>query len=448
MASSRPIYFYIAALHILAALLLFTRGARTFPLPSPLSWSWGSDWDLALFSSLAALLLLTTALFSRAAPLLCYSRCRFFPASLSLGATFSLLALYALVKVTAAPNQGPLFWAQACLLFGAACVEGSLAQAELAAVLERAQAAAAARCGLADGGGSTAGGSSPAAAPASPPKFKGASMLRLLSLSRPDIGYISCGFFALLIAAVAGTFVPGLTGSAIDALSGRGAAFNSVLLQLLGVTALGAVFTGLRGWCFTVAISRLKVRLRDMLLRAILEQELGFFDATPTGELTSRLSADTTVVGDQVALNVNVFLRSAISAGGCLLFMISLSWRLTLLAFCTVPPIILISSLYGKFVQDLSKRSQTRLAVCNNVAEEALAALSTVRSFGAEQRVGDEHGRALGDFYVLQKRQADAYAGYACITTFLPGGVTALVLYVGAALVGSGSITEGTLVSI
>ena len=39
MASSRPIYFYIAALHILAALLLFTRGARTFPLPSLLSWS-------------------------------------------------------------------------------------------------------------------------------------------------------------------------------------------------------------------------------------------------------------------------------------------------------------------------------------------------------------------------------------------------------------------------
>lgn len=142
-----------------------------------------------------------------------------------------------------------------------------------------------------------------------------------------------------------------------------------------------------------------------------------------------------------------MFLRSAISALGSLLFMFSLSWRLTLLAFCVVPPILLFSQLYGKFIQDLSRRSQTRLAVSNTVAEEAISSLSTVRSFGAEARVADAHGRSLGDYYVLQKRQADAYSAYAAVTTFLPGGVTALVLYVGARLVQVGNTTEGTLVS-
>ena len=90
------------------------------------------------------------------------------------------------------------------------------------------------------------------------------------------------------------------------------------LLELVGASAAAAVFAGARGWAFTVAISRLKVRLRDVLLRALLANEAAFFDATSVGELSSRLSSDTTVVGDQVSLNVNVFLRSAIAALGSL----------------------------------------------------------------------------------------------------------------------------------
>ena len=91
-----------------------------------------------------------------------------------------------------------------------------------------------------------------------------------------------------------------------------------------------------------------QVRLRDKLFRALVAQEIGYFDSNSTGELTSRLASDTTAVGDQVALNVNVFLRSLISAVGALAFMFVLSWRLSVLAFCTVPPTIFISNFYGK----------------------------------------------------------------------------------------------------
>jgi ABC-type multidrug transport system fused ATPase/permease subunit len=439
---------FVALFHVLTSTLVFTEGGRTFRIPA---WQWSSTLDLYAASLLSTLLLLATLLLTHWAPLCCYARFRFSTTSVSLGCVSSALALFALVKVTAAASEGGLFWAQAVLLFSFAYVEGTLLQSALDVVVARATRAVALQRGLplpAEAPPPAAAASAAAPAPAAAaPTFKGASMLRLLALSKPDSHFLVLGFVCLVVAAVAGTFTPGLTGAAIDALSGRSGDFDRVLLKLIGVSALGAVFTGVRGWCFTVTISRLKVRLRDMLLRAILTQETGFFDVTPTGDLTSRLSSDTTVVGDQVALNVNVFLRSAISVIGCLVFMFSLSWRLTLLAFCTVPPIIVVSMVYGKFVQTLSKRSQTLLAVCNNVAEEALSSLSTVRSFGAEARVADEHGKALGDFYVLQKRNADAYAGFAAITTFLPSGVTALVLYVGAALVGTGQITEGTLVS-
>lgn len=68
------------------------------------------------------------------------------------------------------------------------------------------------------------------------------------------------------------------------------------------------------GGLFTVAMARLNVRIRRRLFASLLRQEIGFFDSTKTGEITSRLSADTTTVADQVCLNLNVMLRSLTQA--------------------------------------------------------------------------------------------------------------------------------------
>ena len=87
-------------------------------------------------------------------------------------------------------------------------------------------------------------------------------------------------------------------------------AFKLTTLRLLGVALACAIFTGVRGGLFTVAAMRLNVRIRRTLFHSLLHQDAGFFDTTKTGEITSRLSADTTTVSDQICLNLNVMLRS------------------------------------------------------------------------------------------------------------------------------------------
>ena len=64
-----------------------------------------------------------------------------------------------------------------------------------------------------------------------------------------------------------------------------------------------------RGSIFSIVGARVNVRVRQRLFESLVRQEIGFFDTTKTGDLTSRLAADCTKVGDQVTLNVNVFLR-------------------------------------------------------------------------------------------------------------------------------------------
>jgi ATP-binding cassette, subfamily B (MDR/TAP), member 9 len=127
-----------------------------------------------------------------------------------------------------------------------------------------------------------------------------------------------------MLAAAAQIYIPRFTGAILDALDKAYnnkrndentddvvpiqdiPGFMSNVRKLIIVSILGGVFSGVRGSIFTVVGGRVNVRLRLRLMDALLCMEQGFFDVTKTGDITSRLSSDTTLVGDQVTLNVNV----------------------------------------------------------------------------------------------------------------------------------------------
>jgi len=128
-------------------------------------------------------------------------------------------------------------------------------------------------------------------------------------------------------------------------------------------------------------------------------------------------------------------------------FMCTLSWRLTLVAFATVPPTIVVSNLYGNYVSTISKRGQTRLAAALTAAEEVLSAFPTVLALGATHAEADGHADALSDYSLTQLRLANSYAVYAVATTAVPMLISALVLYTGGKLISGGQMTGGQLVS-
>ena len=131
-------------------------------------------------------------------------------------------------------------------------------------------------------------------------------------------------------------------------------------------------------------------------MNSLLAQDIGFFDITKTGDITSRLCSDTTLVGDQVTLNVNVFLRSFVQALGVLIFMFSISWELSLMAFVSVPAITIMSRWYGSYIRKLTKLTQKKLADANGISEAAIGSMPTVKAFGAEESELMEYGKVRG----------------------------------------------------
>jgi len=281
----------------------------------------------------------------------------------------------------------------------------------------------------------------------------------LLNLCVPDVYYIIAAFVFLLAAAVAQICIPYFTGNILDSLveeSGREGevwdvpGFKNNIIWLIVAAIAGGIFSGIRGSIFTVVGGRVNARLRTRLMESLLRQDIGFFDVTKTGDISSRMCSDTTLVGDQVTLNVNVFLRSAVQTVGVLIFMSTISWELTILSFVSSPIITVMCRWYSSFIRRLTNLTQKKLADANSVSEEAFGSMSTVRAFGAE---GAQMGRYLKsiDVYLdLNRRSAVAYLFYAFSYSTFPQLVTALVLLYGGKLVqstGEDHITNGELVS-
>lgn len=81
------------------------------------------------------------------------------------------------------------------------------------------------------------------------------------------------------------------------------------------------------------------------------DQEISFFDSTRTGELTNRLSSDTSVVQNSVTNSVPMFCRYVFQIAGSLVVLMIISWKLTLVMLSVVPPVCIGTAFYAKAVQ-------------------------------------------------------------------------------------------------
>ncbi|KAM3867703.1 ABC-type oligopeptide transporter ABCB9 [Diretmus argenteus] len=277
----------------------------------------------------------------------------------------------------------------------------------------------------------------------------GATLGRLLTYCSKDGSLLCVAFLFLLISAVCEAFIPYYTGKAIDGIVVHQSMeyFTKPLVKLSALAIASSLAMGVRGGTFTLTFARLNLRLRNLLFRSLMSQEIGFFDENHTGDITSRLTADTTQVSDLISQNINVFLRSVVKGIGFFIFMFGMSWKLTLVTVMGFPYIAIISKVYGEYYKTLTKEVQTALAEANKVAEETISAMKTVRSFSNEDREADSYYSKLMVMFRLNRKQALAYACYMWSSCISELALQVAILYYGGHLVVTGQMTGGTLIS-
>lgn len=275
------------------------------------------------------------------------------------------------------------------------------------------------------------------------------SIKTLLSLAKPDSLYFLLAVFFLMICSAAQVFLPYYTGQVLNyiVIDQSVEKFKEAMLYMALITLLAGFSSGMRAGIFTLAFARYVLRLQNLLFNRIMHMEIGFFDVRKTGEITSRLTSDCTKVGDGIGLNLNIFLRSSLRVIGILIFMVKISWQLSIVTLVSVPIIAILSEAFGNRYRKLSEQVQSSLAHANESAEEAISCMRTVRSFAAEEEEIDRYSQRLQKTYKLREKEAVLVCLYRWSTELTDLAMMLIILYFGGHLVIRNQLSGGSLVS-
>ncbi|MCO5555524.1 hypothetical protein L7F22_009069 [Adiantum nelumboides] len=188
--------------------------------------------------------------------------------------------------------------------------------------------------------------------------------------------------------------------------------------------------------CWMLTGERQSGRMRMAYLRAMLNQDVGYFDkGISTGEVVIRISSDTALVQDAISDKMGHYLHymARFIAGFAVGF--TSVWQLTLLTLAVVPLMALAGGTYAAVMIGLTSKSQKAYAEAGRIAEEAISQIRTVYSFVGEERTISAYRVALQKSFVLGKRGGLAKGvGVGC-TYGLLFGAWALLLWYASTLV-------------
>src|SRR5712671_4269301 len=288
--------------------------------------------------------------------------------------------------------------------------------------------------------------SSPAQ-PAPPQKGRLRPLLGLLPFVRRYRQRVIAAFVALLAAALATLAVPVAVRRMIDfGFSAEGMnlidSYFAVMLLVAGVLALASAA---RFYLVTTLGERIVADLRAEMFGHLTALSVSFFDQAKSGELLSRLTADTTQIKAAVGSSVSVALRNIVLFLGAATMMVITSPRLSAFVLGAIPVIVLPLYGFGRAVRRRSRAAQDTLADATAYASELLGAVRVLQAFTNEALARSRFAAAVERAFLAASHSIRARAILTAIAIFLVFASVVVVLWVGAQDVLTGRMSAGRL---
>lgn len=263
------------------------------------------------------------------------------------------------------------------------------------------------------------------------------------------LAFIS-GLVFLLFSSLTLLTFPFVAGKLIDTAQGSTWIVNdvnSIALILIGILAIQSMFSFFRVWLFALVSERSMRDIRLQLYSRLVRLPMTFFDKRRTGELISRITADVSQLQETFSTTLAELFRQIVTLVAGIGFLLFNTPKLTLFMLGTFPVLVLIAMIFGRFIRELSKRTQDELATANVIVEETLQSISTVKSFVGEAYESARYGKGLNAVVGVALTTAKYRGAFISFIIFaLFGGIVAVMWY-GASLVAAGQMSVGELVS-
>ena len=260
-------------------------------------------------------------------------------------------------------------------------------------------------------------------------------------------GMLSAALLALLISAAATLAIPLAVRRMIDlGFSGiEPDLIDKYFATLVGVGLILALASAARFYCVNWLGERVVADMRRDVFRHLTGLSPAFYETAHSGEVMSRLTADTTQVKAAAGTVISQALRNLLILIGACSLMVVTSPKLSLAVLIAIPVIVLPLVAYGRAVRALSREAQDTLANASAYASESLGQLRVLQAFTQEGAVTKRFGEAVERSFAAADARAKARAGLTGIAIFLVVASVVGVLWYGAQDVLSGAMTGGRL---
>ena len=280
------------------------------------------------------------------------------------------------------------------------------------------------------------------------------SLLQLLGIFKYALPYKTwfiIGLVALVFSSTTMLAFPYLAGELLDVANGVPVPwFNSigqVALALIAVLFLQGVFSFTRVYTFALVTERSLADLRLAVYAKLIRLSMTFFDNRRVGELMSRVTADVSTLAEVFGFTLAELLRQVATLAFGLVIILFLAPKLTGFMLLTFPVLVLLALVFGRFIRNISRKTQDKLADATTIVEESLQSITIVKAFTNEDFETKRYNNALTEVVSVAIKAARYRGLFISFVIFaLFGGIVAVGWY-GASLVAAKAITVGELFS-
>jgi ATP-binding cassette, subfamily B, bacterial len=258
---------------------------------------------------------------------------------------------------------------------------------------------------------------------------------------------VLAAFFFLVLAAVTTLLVPQAVRQMID--HGFSTVdknyINTYFLMLMGLAIILALASAGRYYFVITIGEQIVADIRRDFFSHLTELSPAFYDQEKSGEIISRLTADTTQIKSVFGATASLALRNTILGVGALIMMVVTSPKLSSLVIAAIPFIVLPLVMFGRRVRKRSREAQDMLADATAYASEAISSIRTLQAFVNERLVAKRFGDAVDNAYDAARASVKSRAILTAFAIFMIFGSIVAVLWFGARAVMEGTMSAGTL---
>ncbi|CAH1756276.1 1903_t:CDS:2 [Entrophospora sp. SA101] len=221
---------------------------------------------------------------------------------------------------------------------------------------------------------------------------------------------------------------------------------NTLFFVYLATITFVATYIYMACWIFTG--ERITRKIREAYLRAVLRQNIAYFDKLGAGEVTTRITSDTHLIQDGISEKVPVAVQHICEFITALTIAFVKSWKLTLVICCVIPLIVITTGIMNKLTSIYMRKTLDSYSFAGTIAEEVIATIRTTVAFGNQKKLSKLYDVHLGKAKVQGIKKSIVRGTSMGFIQFFIYTTYGLAFWFGSTLILSGELAPGSVINV